>query len=1039
MKNIENTIRKAALRRMTDMKKNSKLLQSDMIKHYLFLLFLLLPVVKGFSQSLFNNEVYRPSVNSEQFNIGASIETALSKGQPSVVIPLFELQGKGYNLPISLMFYGGDVNCETEASTIGLGWSLMAGGCITATVKDQEDSFITTRDDAPWQFQGNYLDSILHTPAGRNFFIESMNADLMPDEIQYSIPGHQGTLELVENPQLQFDRKLFPDETYKLEKTSDGYLITTDDGTKFFFEDVESKQTYGINSVTVSSAWFLTKIETVKGGTFQFYYADETMLDAHDEVELDWYGCHHTKRITSVVSDFGSVTFTSEGGRLDKSMFDMHGSPLTTPSERITKIELKDETGAVVRGYELKNNNYFTNQIQDSRGLMEWSNYRLRLDSIVEYDASGHKLPPYVFTYSYKFSRAKTCYNQYSNSTNSNSKRGTWTKGLPYQVLVNLFVTGQLACWGPGPTIPNGQPEGFSFVTDYHDMTVDDYFCLGSVKYPTGALDTFEYEFHNYSNIAGNDTPSTVYMSVAGKRLKRKVSDDGSGDTQANTVTDYIYWKHNSSYEPDGGSSGVLTNPAFHNATRYTCGLVTDVDAGFVANRISTDKPLNSYAGQPVYYREVEEVIMNDNDSILRRNIHYFMDNLLEPPENYVFVDFSDASGLDCFVTIPNIIYGKRTGYTGTLNDLNNQNHAYLAYPLGEFHQQMQDGELPRKEVTVDGDGRLILKKEYIFTPTVNNTRYGYVYTKEVSNTPSRSVYNISRTGRHAHRNHVRAITETAYSYRDGHCDSTVTETTYSYNLGRPTNIVSRRQNESTIVRNFYPDMLDVGGSTGTSPEVQAVAALQQKNIIAKPIQTVRYNNGVIAEGHYSDYIVLPGGRVVPKAYYNLSLDRQFIDNPQISNGAIVKHSGFYLQEEALAYDASLNPSHVASRVFPDKVIVWGYGGRYPIAVIENYTEQQLNANSQLLSLLSQLGGYRKIGSQTASSTLKSLNMNIRNSLPDGVLVKTYTFDPYAGLTSEFDYSGVGTIYTYDGFGRLTAQYDDHFKLIGNYTYHYGQ
>lgn len=540
-----------------------------MKKHFLLLLILLLPAVKGFSQSLFSNDVYRPSVNSEQFNIGASIETALSKGQPSVVIPLFELQGKGYNLPISLMFYGGDVNCETEASSIGLGWSLMAGGCITAIVKDKEDSFITTSNDAPWQFQGNYLDSIRNTPAGNNFFIGILNTDMMPDEIQYSIPGHQGTLELVENTQLQFDRKLFPDETYKLEKTSNGYLIIADDGTKFFFEDVESKQTYGINSITLSSAWFLTKIETVKGGTFQFYYADETMMDAHDEEFLDWYGCHHTKRITSVVSDFGSVTFTSNGGRRDKSEYNMHGSPLTTPSERITKIELKDETGAVVRVYELKNNNYFTNQIQDSRDLMGWSNFRLRLDSIVEYDASGHELPPYVFTYSYKFSRAKTCYNQYSNTNNVNSKRGSWTGEPPFQVLVNLFETGQLACWGPPPNFPNGYAEGISFVTDFHDVTVNDYFCLASVKYPTGALDTFEYESHDYTNIAGNDKQPNGNMSVAGKRLKRKVSDNRSRDTQASTVTEYIYRKHNSSYELAGGSSGVLTNPAFHNATLY--------------------------------------------------------------------------------------------------------------------------------------------------------------------------------------------------------------------------------------------------------------------------------------------------------------------------------------------------------------------------------------------------------------------------------------------------------------------------------------
>ena len=49
---------------------------------FLFLL-LLFSAGYGFSQSEFNYEVYRPSINSAQFNIGASIETALSKGQPS--------------------------------------------------------------------------------------------------------------------------------------------------------------------------------------------------------------------------------------------------------------------------------------------------------------------------------------------------------------------------------------------------------------------------------------------------------------------------------------------------------------------------------------------------------------------------------------------------------------------------------------------------------------------------------------------------------------------------------------------------------------------------------------------------------------------------------------------------------------------------------------------------------------------------------------------------------------------------------------------
>lgn len=1068
MKDIENTIWKAALRRMTDMKIEFKIITGDMIKHFLFLLFLLLTTGKGFSQEIFKNEVHRPSVNAEQFNIGASIKTSLSKGQSSVRIPLFELQGKGYNLPISLMFYGGDVNCQTDASTIGLGWSLMAGGSITATIKDRADTLIQSSKDAPWQFQRDYMESIkqaINQGTNGGNILEEIR-DLMPDELQYSIPGHQGTLELVENNQSQLERKLYPDETYKLEKTTKGYIITADDGTKFIFEDGESKQAYGMNAPTFSTAFFLTRIETVKGGTFKFHYANEAMLDPRDEEEGEnRYGCHHTKRITSIESDFGSVTFTSIGNRWDRSKYDGLGKTLSTPSERITKIELKDETGTVVRGYELKNDQYFeTNDKLDKYywdPYMDWSNYRLKLESIVEYDASGNKLPPYVFTYDYNFSRGRTCYNQ---NTNGNTKRGSWTKGHPNQKIVNLDMQGKPACSYPNPNIPNGYPEGISDVIDSWDVTVKDSFCLKSVKYPTGALDTFEYEHHKYSKIAGNDITGGDYKEVAGNRLKRKVSYDGSGDTQAKTVTEYKYMTHNSKYEltRESKSSGVLTNPAFHDATRYTLG-----EGGLVANRISTDKPLNSYAGQPVYYNEVEEVIMNDKGSTLRRNIHYFKDNLLEAPVNYVFVEYGIGSRNNWLVTIPNYIYGKMTGYTGFCKDLNNKNCAYLAYPLGEFQQQTQDGELPYMEVTLDGDNRLIQKKEFVYIwPTIDITRYGYVYTKEdiyaedtkplwsningydqrqFSSTPSCSVYSISRTARHAHRSHVDKIIETAYSYRDSLCDSIVTETSYDYNLGRPTRTNSCRLYESpdvitsvsrTTVTNFYPDMLKVGESSGTSSEVQAVAALQQKNIIAKPIQTVRYNNHVIAEGHYSDYKVLPGGQVVPNACYDLALG-QSIKDPEVSNGAITKNSGFYLQEEALDYDASLNPCHVSSRVSPDKVIVWGYGGRYPVAVIENYTQQQLNANSQLRSLLSKLEGYRKIDSQTAISALKSLNMNIRKSLPNGVLVKTYTYNPYAGLTSEFDYSGVGAIYTYDGFGRLAKVLDHNGSVISTNSYNY--
>lgn len=84
-------------------------------------------------------DIIRPSINAEQFGMAVKAETALSKGQLSLNIPLMTLKGKGYDLPISLTFYGGDVTACTDSSPIGLGWALMAGGVIATTIRGADD------------------------------------------------------------------------------------------------------------------------------------------------------------------------------------------------------------------------------------------------------------------------------------------------------------------------------------------------------------------------------------------------------------------------------------------------------------------------------------------------------------------------------------------------------------------------------------------------------------------------------------------------------------------------------------------------------------------------------------------------------------------------------------------------------------------------------------------------------------------------------------------------------------------------------------
>ena len=123
-------------------------------KTYILSVIISLLSISTFAQ--INADIIRPSVNADQFGLAVKAETALSKGQLSLSIPLMELKGKGYDLPISLTFYSGDVTFSTEASPVGLGWALMAGGVITKTIRGDDD-FDTTYSNKEHLYNGNYI------------------------------------------------------------------------------------------------------------------------------------------------------------------------------------------------------------------------------------------------------------------------------------------------------------------------------------------------------------------------------------------------------------------------------------------------------------------------------------------------------------------------------------------------------------------------------------------------------------------------------------------------------------------------------------------------------------------------------------------------------------------------------------------------------------------------------------------------------------------------------------------------------------------
>ena len=1011
------------------------------MKRFFFVLALIMSLLSIPAFGQVEADISRPSVNADQFGMALKAESALNKGQLSVNIPLLTLKGKGYDLPISLSFYSGDVTCTTEASPIGLGWALMAGGVIAATVRGTDDIEDYTQDwKTDHHTDSNYVKNIANATFPYDL-LDRIQWNAMPDEYTYSLPGHGGTIELsVDNRTIK--RTLFPDESYKIEFADGGYCITADDGTKFYFKDAERRVTGSVPESTESTSWFLTRIETTKGGYFKFTYADEYYYDLsviRDEAKN--YDIYQTKRICLIESDFGSVKFyaadRADRGNIGQSI------QADKKSKRINKIELRDENGNLVKGYELDNSGTFRlRAMKWEEPSDDWYNCRQMLSSVTQYDAVGNRLPPYRFTYDYRFSKSRLQYSFLDKDADGYYfPYDSWTSYCGSQVYVDLIGNsdGSSPICSIGRDQPNSWPTGFTQSSGEGDgTTAEDYFCLDSIYYPTGAIDAFTYEPHRYGKINSTKASPDYLTKIQGRRLAAKIH-SGADITQR---TIYIYKLHDADYNTIESSSGVLTNPSIHSATYYTpeYTVITDIHSyGWLlrASRITSGKPFNSFMGSPVCYTEVEEVIHNEYGDPLR-TIHYYEPQIVSPPVNYVLIHPEHAM-LE-LIKIENNIFGKKSGYRNGMESCNYQDYTYLAYPVGEFYKTARLVDKPLKEVLIGKDGKVRSVKEYLYNTLEWNMgrKYGY---KIVS--PENSDYTlISRSEYITRRFRLDRINTTSYYYEGNKCDSICESYAIEYSKGRTKSTGYYRSDgnnyDSKNSVYYYPDDIRDIMNSSSSSAIGAVKGLIGKNIIADPIKTVMRRNGEIVGGECKDYqMVSDSSMPMLKSLYKLkNTNSNSMNEPSINGNSINYHADIYKEGEVLTYDIYLNPEYVRLNDTQDRVYVWGYGGRFPIAVIDNMNSTSLQASANLKSAILQLEAYRKIENEGDCTNLRNLNAAIRSLLPPSAHITTYTYDPYFGMTSETDDSNLGTVYTYDTFGRLIAKYDQNYRKLEEYNYH---
>ena len=151
----------------------------------LFLLFVFLywgNDIQGQTQEIVLKN-YTPSPEAYSLMEYSEIPVSLYTGVPDISIPIYTIRVGNYSLPISLRYHASGIKVGQEASRIGLGWSIHAGGAISRSVRGWDDlkGYWTQTDTIPNEDSEYIWYSVYHD-----------RKDYEPDIFHYNFDGFSG-------------------------------------------------------------------------------------------------------------------------------------------------------------------------------------------------------------------------------------------------------------------------------------------------------------------------------------------------------------------------------------------------------------------------------------------------------------------------------------------------------------------------------------------------------------------------------------------------------------------------------------------------------------------------------------------------------------------------------------------------------------------------------------------------------------------------------------------------------------------------------
>lgn len=265
----------------------------------------------AFSQANQLKKVLMPSPEVQAFQKYGDIPVSTYNGIPSISIPIYTIQSHDISVPISLSYHASGIKVNENASRVGLGWVLNAGGVISRNVVGFDDfqgghylNARTTRTPIPdfvngvgpafsqfdfWNHPGGYpvCQVPIFNKTSGNSTLQNLDyralldktqmdntnlADFQPDQFYYNAGSLNGKFIIKHNGEVVIQNQ----EKIKIafaNNDATSWTITGQDGTIYTFAKYE--ESYNPSDGTgymFKTAWQLTNITSPKGNQVNFYY-----------------------------------------------------------------------------------------------------------------------------------------------------------------------------------------------------------------------------------------------------------------------------------------------------------------------------------------------------------------------------------------------------------------------------------------------------------------------------------------------------------------------------------------------------------------------------------------------------------------------------------------------------------------------------------------------------------------------------------------------------------------------------------------------